>query len=150
MNMGLNLVSNTALNAVWNIVSNTALNTVLIMVSNTTLNTVLNMVSNTNSSRNTDLVSSKQFVNYSFHIASFFYARFRFYLIYSFIRVNVSNSIKISEYSSSEMDPSDNAFEMRLLIVLSDKTANNAIFSCFSVFDDSFLIAWFPNTQSKP
>ena len=38
------------------------------------------------------------------------------------------------------MESSDNAFEMRLLIVLSAETANIAIFSCFSIFKDSFLI----------
>ena len=59
----------------------------------------------------------------------------------SFIYKNVSNSNKISEYSSSEMESSDNAFEMRLLIVLSAETANIAIFSCFSFFNDIFLIA---------
>ena len=66
----------------------------------------------------------------------------------SFIRVNVSNSNKISEYSSSEMELSDNAFEMRLLIVLS--TDNIAIFSCFSIFNDIFLIARFPATRNNP
>ena len=48
------------------------------------------------------------------------------------------------------MDPSDNAFEMRLLIVLSAETANIAIFSCFSIFNDIFLIASFPTTRSNP
>ena len=52
----------------------------------------------------------------------------------SLFRVNVSNCNKISEYSSSEMESSDNAFEMRQLIVLSPETANIAIFSCFSNF----------------
>ena len=46
----------------------------------------------------------------------------------SFIRVKVSNSNNISEYSSSEMESSDNAFDMRLLIVLSVETANVTIF----------------------
>ena len=41
-----------------------------------------------------------------------------FILRSSFIRVNVSNSNKISKYTSSEMESSDNAFEMRLLILL--------------------------------
>ena len=39
------------------------------------------------------------------------------------------------------MQSSDNAFEMRLLTVLSDETANIAIFSCLSIFKDSFFIA---------
>ena len=47
------------------------------------------------------------------------------------------------------MESSDNAFEMRLLIVLNDETANIAIFSCFSIFKDSFLIAGFPTTRSN-
>ena len=59
----------------------------------------------------------------------------------SLTRVNVSNFNKISEYSLPEMDPSYNAFEMRLLIALSDETTNIAIFSCFSIFNDIFLIA---------
>ena len=63
--------------------------------------------------------------------------------------MNVSNSNRISEYSSSEMESSDNSFQMRLLIVLSDETANIAIFSCFSIFKDSFLIARFPTTRSN-
>ena len=50
--------------------------------------------------------------------------------------MNVSNSNKITEYSTSEMESSDNAFEMRLLIVLSAETANIAIFSCFPIFND--------------
>ena len=40
--------------------------------------------------------------------------------------------------------------KMRLLIVLSDETANIAIFSCFPIFKDSFLIARFPTTRSNP
>ena len=48
------------------------------------------------------------------------------------------------------MDPSDNAIEMRLLIVLSDETANLAIFLCFSIFYDIFLIVQFPTTRSNP
>ena len=47
------------------------------------------------------------------------------------------------------MMSSDNAFEMRLLILLSVETANIAIFSCFSIFDDVFLIARFPTTRSN-
>ena len=64
--------------------------------------------------------------------------------------MNVSNSNKISEYSSSEMESSVNAFEMRLLIVLSIETVNIAIFSCFYIFNDIFLIARFPTTRSNP
>ena len=48
------------------------------------------------------------------------------------------------------MESSDNAFEMRLLIVLSAETANIAIFSCFSIFNDKFLIPQFPTTRSNP
>ena len=44
------------------------------------------------------------------------------------------------------MESSDNAFKMRRLIVLSAETANIAIFSCFSIFNDIFLIAQFPTT----
>ena len=47
------------------------------------------------------------------------------------------------------MESSDNYFGMRLLIVVSDETSNIAIFSCFSIFKDSFLIAWFPTTRSN-
>ena len=64
--------------------------------------------------------------------------------------MNVSNSNKISEYSASEIELSDNAFEMRLLIVLRVQTANIAIFSCFSICNDIFLIARFPTTESNP
>ena len=71
-----------------------------------------------------------------------------FILRSSFIRVNVSNSNKISEYS--EIESSDNAFEMRLLIVLSAETANIAIYSCFSIFNDIFLNARFLTTRSNP
>ena len=39
---------------------------------------------------------------------------------------------------------------MRLLIVISVETGNIAIFSCFSIFNDIFLIARFTTTQSKP
>ena len=41
-------------------------------------------------------------------------------------------------------------FEMRLLIVLSAETANIAIFSCFTIFNESFLIARFSTTWSNP
>ena len=77
------------------------------MVLNTVLKTVLNMVVNTdlnmNSSRNTNLISTKQFISLSFYITSFFKAYLDFSLRSSFIRANVPNSNKISEYSSSEM-----------------------------------------------
>ena len=39
---------------------------------------------------------------------------------------------------------------MRLLIVLSVETANIAIFSCFSIFNEIFLIALFLTTRSNP
>ena len=48
------------------------------------------------------------------------------------------------------MVSSDNAFETRLLILLSAEIANIAIFSCFSIFNDIFLIAQFPTTRSNP
>ena len=48
------------------------------------------------------------------------------------------------------METSDNAFEMRLLTVLSAETANIAFFSCFSIFNDIFLIARFPTIPSNP
>ena len=101
------------------------MNTILNRVLHTALNTVLNM----NSNRNTNFISTKQFISFSFYITSFFKAYLRFSRTSSFFRVNVSNSNKISEYSSSEMEPSDHAFEMRLLIVLSDETANIPSFS---------------------
>ena len=47
------------------------------------------------------------------------------------------------------MESSDNTFEMRLLIVLTVETANIAIFSCFSIFKESFLITWFSTTRSN-
>ena len=47
------------------------------------------------------------------------------------------------------MESSDNAFEMRLLISLRTEAANIEIFSCFSIFNESFLISRFPTTQSK-
>ena len=48
------------------------------------------------------------------------------------------------------MESSDNAFEMRLLIVLSAETANITIFSGFFIFNDIFLIARFPTNRSNP
>ena len=48
------------------------------------------------------------------------------------------------------MVSSVNVFEMILLIVLSVETANIAIFSCFSIFKDIFLIYRFPTTRSNP
>ena len=48
------------------------------------------------------------------------------------------------------MESTDNAFEMRLLIVLSAETANITIFSCFYIFSESFLVALFPTTGSNP
>ena len=48
------------------------------------------------------------------------------------------------------MVSSVNAFEMRLLIVLRVETANIAIFSCFSIFNDILLIVRFPTTRSYP
>ena len=49
----------------------------------------------------------------------------------SFIRVNISNSNEISEYSSSEMESSDNAFEMKLLIRLAMKQLTSQSFHVF-------------------
>ena len=63
--------------------------------------------------------------------------------------MNVWNSDKSNEYSSSEMESSDNAYKIRQLIMLSAETVNIAIFSC-SIFNEGFLIAWFPTTRSKP
>ena len=114
---------------------------VLNMVLTLDLNMVLNMVLNINSSWITNVISRKQFISFSFYIASFSRLVLDFIVRSSLTRVNVSNSNKIKEYSSSEMDPSDNTFEMRLLIVLSYDTANIAIISCFSIFNDIFLIA---------
>ena len=116
---------------------------VLNVVLNMVLYMVLNVVLNMNSSRITNRISTKQLISFSFYIASFLRLVLDFIQRSSLTRVNVSNSIKSSEYSSSEMDPSDNAFEMRLLIVLIDETADIAIFSCFSIFDDIFSITWF-------
>ena len=115
------------------------------MVLNMVLNTVLNM----NSGRSTNLISTKQFISFSFYIILPVFPRLilDFSLMSTFIRVNDSNRNKISVYSSSEMESSDNTFEMRLLIVLSAETANIAI---FSIFKDSFLIASFPTTRSNP
>ena len=116
------------------------------------LNIILNMVSNMRLSRNSCRVSIKYNTSFSFYITSFFKTRLIFYskVFFHLMRVNVSNSNKISEYSSSEMESSDNAFDMRLLIVLSAETANIAIFSCFSICNDIFLIARFPTTRSNP
>ena len=76
-----------------------------------------------------------ELISYSFYITSFFSRLVLDSILRSsFICVNVSNSNKISEYSSSEMESSDNAFEMRLLIVLSDETADIVIFSFFFYF----------------
>ena len=58
--------------------------------------------------------------------------------------------IKISEYSSSEMESSDNAFEMRLLIVLCAETDNVATFWCVSIYNESFIVAQFPTTRYNP
>ena len=107
------------------------------------------MVLHMNSSRITNLISKKQLISFSFYTASFSRLVLDFILRSPLTRVIVSSSNKITEYSSSEMDPSD-AFEMRLLIVLRDETANIAIFSCFYIFNDIFLIAWFSTTRSHP
>ena len=48
------------------------------------------------------------------------------------------------------MVSSDNVLETSLLILLSAEIANIAIFSCFSIFNDIFLIARFPATRSNP
>ena len=50
------------------------------------------------------------------------------------------------------MESSDNAFGMRLLIVVCAQTANISIFSCFSIsiFNAIFLIARFPTTRRNP
>ena len=98
----------------------------------------------------TNLFSTKQFMSFSFCITSFSRLVLDFILSSSFIRVNVSNSNKISEYSLSEMELSDNALEMRLPIVLSAETANIAFLSCFSFFNDIFLFARFSTTRSNP
>ena len=102
-------------------------NTVLNMILNTILNTVLKMVLNTFWTwfwswdqveevvefRLNNTLASVSILPVFSRLASDFILRSYF------IRVNVSNSSKISEYSSSEKVSSDNAFEMRLLIVLS-------------------------------
>ena len=118
LNTVLNMVLNMVLNIVLNKISNMASSIVSNKVSNMVLNAVLNMFL----SRNTNLVSTKQFISFSFYITSFSRLILDFSLTASFIRVNVSNSNKISDYSSSEMESSDNAFEMTLLIVLRDET----------------------------
>ena len=48
------------------------------------------------------------------------------------------------------MVSSVNAFDMRLLIVLSNKKANIAISSCFSIFNDIFLITRLQTPRSNP
>ena len=48
------------------------------------------------------------------------------------------------------MESSDNAFDMRLLTVLSAETGNIQIFTCFYIFNDIFLIARFSTTRSNP
>ena len=113
--MVLNMILDMVLNMVLNMDSNMVLNTVLIM----------------NSSRNTNFFSTKQFISFSFYITSFFKAHLRSFSKIFFQSCERFKHNKINEYSSSEMESSDNAFEMRLLIVLSDETANIAIFSCF-------------------
>ena len=65
------------------------------------------------------------------------------------MRVNVSNSNEMSEYSSSEMESSDNAFEMRLLIVLSAETAKIASFLVFLFSTTSFYLLDIHNIKSK-
>ena len=137
-NMDLITVLKMFLNLVSNLVLNTVLNMDLRMVLNMYLNMVSNTVLNMNSSRNTNLFSSKQFISFSFYIIRLI---LDFSLRSSFIRVNISNSNKINEDSSYEMEPSDNAFEMRLLIVLSYESANIAMISWYSIFKDSFVIA---------
>ena len=59
-----------------------------------------------------------QFLHYQF------FSKFilDFSLMSSFFRVNVSNPNKSDEYSSYEMESSDNAFQMSQLIVLSAET----------------------------
>ena len=108
------------------------------------------MVSNTNSRRSTNLISAKQFISFSFYITCFFKARLRLYSEVFFRSCDISNSNTITENSSSEMESSDYAFEMRLLIVLSAETVNITICSCFSIFNDIFLIVRFPTTRSNP
>ena len=107
------------------------------------------MVLNTTSSQNTNLISTQQFFSFSIYITSFPRLVLDFILSSSFICENVSYSNKISEYSSSEIVSSDNAFKTRLLILLSAEIGNIAIFSCFSIFNDISLIARFPTTQSN-
>ena len=138
LKMGLNMV----LNMVSNMILNTVLNMILNMVSNVCLSMVLNMVLNTSSSLSTNLISMKQLISLRLTLD--------YTLVSSFIRVNVSNSNKISEYSSRETASSDNALEMRLLIVLSDKTANIAIYSYFSIFNESISVPGFSTTRSNP
>ena len=109
-------------------------NTILNMVSNMILNMILNMVLNMSSSRRSWRISINTTLASVSILPVFSRLVLDFILRSSFIRANVSNSNKINEYSSSEIVSSVNAFHMRLLIVLSDETANIAIFSCFSIF----------------
>ena len=114
------MISNTVLNKILNMVLNTVLNTVLDMVSNTVfnmslnmvldrvLNTVLNVVLNMNSSLKTNLISTKQSLASVSILPVFSRLILDFSLMSSFFRVNVSSSNKISEYSKSEMESSDN------------------------------------------
>ena len=107
----------------------------------------LNMALNTNSSQITILFQrSNAFASVSI-LPDFSRLILDFSLRSSFIRVNVSNSNKISEYSSSEIESSYNAFDMRLLTVLTAQTAIVAICSCFTIFNDSFLMARFPTSK---
>ena len=123
-----NIVSNVVLNTVLNMVLNTVvLNTVLNMVLIMVLNTVLNI----SSSRNGCRISINK-TQASVSILPVFTRLVLYFILRSsFICVNVSNSNKIREYSSSEIESSVNAFEMRLLIVLSAETANSQSFHVF-------------------
>ena len=137
--------SNKVLNIVLNMALNMVLNMVLIMVLNMVLNMILNMSSSCScriSIKNRTLASVSILPVFSRFVLDFILRSF-------FIRVNVSNYNKLSEYSSYEIELSDNAFEMRLLIVLSVETANISIFSSFSIFNNIFLIARFPTTRSN-
>ena len=132
-----NMISNKVLNTVSNLVLNTVLNTVLNLV----LNTVLNMVLNTFWTWVQVEVVVVFRLNKTLALVSILLVFSRlvlhFILRSSFIRVNVSNSNKISEYFSSEMELSDNAFEMRLLIVLRLKQLTSQSFHVF-LFSTSF------------
>ena len=137
------------LNMVLNMVLTMVLSIVLNMILNMVFNRALNIVVNMNSSRNTNIVSTKQFISFSIYITSFLNAHLRFYSKVFFHSCECFKPNKINEYSSSEMKSYDNAFEMRLLIVLSAETANIAISLCFSIFNESVLIARFPTTRSN-